>query len=154
MKWRNWRRDNAEALLSGNPSDVYSTTVGLWNTSYVFAPGHRVRVHVTSSNAPRFLPNPNTGASFGGANVTAATSVHVSAAHPSSITLPRVALSDLPRFPIEEAVAALARKREAQWGALGEDSRGSAQGLVEWLQGKMQAALAPHARALAAGRAE
>jgi hypothetical protein len=27
MKWRNWRTDNAEALLSGNPADVYHTTV-------------------------------------------------------------------------------------------------------------------------------
>lgn len=150
MKWRNWRRDTAEALLSGNPADVYRTTVGLWNTSYVFAAGHRVRVHVSSSNYPRFYPNPNTGASFSPANVTARNTLHLSAAAPSSITLPRVALSDLPRFPVEEAVAALARKRAGEWGALDAAAKGGAEGVEEWLQRKMQAALAPHARA--AGR--
>jgi hypothetical protein len=107
-----------------------------------------VRVHVSSSNYPRFYPNPNTGHSFGAANATATTTLHLSAAHASSITLPRVQLSDLPRFPVEEAVQALERKREGQWGALGAQARGSAGSLQEWLLGKMQGVVAPHARAV------
>jgi len=107
-----------------------------------------VRVHVSSSNHPRFRPNPNTGSSFDAANVTARTTLHLSAGHASSITLPRVALSDLPRFPVEEAVAAMARKWQAQWGALGSDSRGSAGSVEEWLLERMQRVMAPHARAV------
>lgn len=41
------------------PGEVYEMSVTLWNTSYVFAPGHSYRVAVTSSNAPRFSINPN-----------------------------------------------------------------------------------------------
>ncbi len=151
MKWRNWRHDNAEALLSGNPQDIYHTLVGLWNTSYIFAAGHRVRVHVSSSNFPRFSPNPNTGHSFGAANVTARNTLHLSAAQPSSITLPRVALGDLPRFPVEEAVAALARKREGAWGGVAQARRGGAGSLEEWLLERAQGALAPHVRAAGSG---
>ena len=35
------------------------------NTSNYFAPGHRLRIEVSSSNFPRFDRNPNTGAPFG-----------------------------------------------------------------------------------------
>ena len=84
MKWRNWRTDRGEALLSGNPSDVYTTTVSLWNTSYVFAKGHSIRVHVTSSNFPRFHPNPPPGVSFDSKNVTAHTTIHLGGGGASS----------------------------------------------------------------------
>jgi uncharacterized protein len=43
------------------PGEVYRVEVDLWSTSHVFAPGHRLRVAVSSSNAPRFEPNPNNG---------------------------------------------------------------------------------------------
>ena len=144
LKWRNWRTDHAEALLSGDPADVYSTRVGLWNTSYVFNKGHRIRVHVSSSNHPRFLPNPNTGSSFDTRNVTAHTTIHMSAAHPSSITLPVVPLSALPPFPIEEAVAALEKKFAPEWARVPEERRGGAAGLGEWLGVKYEKAAAAH----------
>ena len=35
--------------------------IDLWSTSNVFLPGHRIRVHVTSSNFPRWDRNLNTG---------------------------------------------------------------------------------------------
>jgi predicted acyl esterase len=144
MKWRNWRTDNAEALLSGDPADVYATKVGLWNTSYVFNKGHSIRVHVSSSNHPRFLPNPNTGDSFGSSNITAHTTIHLSSAHPSSITLPVVPLAALPPFPIEDAVDALEKKFAPEWAALTEERRGGAAGLGEWLSGKFEKATAAH----------
>ena len=77
VKAQNYLTTNASITLSGDAADVYATNVSLWSTSYVFAAGHRVRVHVTSSNAPRFAPNPNTGASFSRENVTAATAVDI-----------------------------------------------------------------------------
>jgi predicted acyl esterase len=40
---------------------VYELEVDLWSTSLVFNKGHRIRVAVSSSNAPRFEPNANTG---------------------------------------------------------------------------------------------
>ena len=46
------------------PNQVYELTVDLWSTSLVFNSGHRIRVAVSSSNAPRFDPNPNTGHAF------------------------------------------------------------------------------------------
>jgi uncharacterized protein len=77
-----------EELLE--PSKIYSVTVDLWSTSLVFNKGHRARVLVTSSNSPRFDPNPNTGAPFRSNKQTrvATNTLHLSAEHPSSIVLP------------------------------------------------------------------
>jgi len=43
------------------PSRVDEVEVDLWSTSMVFKAGHRIRIHVTSSNFPRWDRNPNTG---------------------------------------------------------------------------------------------
>jgi predicted acyl esterase len=77
-----------EALLE--PGQVYELTVDLWSTSIVFNSGHRIRVAVSSSNSPRFEPNPNTGHAFRTDQETRAAknTVHLSAGHPSSILLP------------------------------------------------------------------
>ena len=48
-----------EKLLK--PGEVYEFNLDLWSTSIVFNQSHRLRVHVTSSSAPGFDPNPNTG---------------------------------------------------------------------------------------------
>ena len=54
--------------------------------------GHRLAVHVTSSNSPRFEVNPNTGEGPGGkARPRVATNtIYMDAAHPSAIVLPVV----------------------------------------------------------------
>jgi len=60
-------------------------------TSYIFNTNHRLRVSITSSNAPRFAPNPNTGAMFFDAGAEAriaTTTILRSAAYPSAIILP------------------------------------------------------------------
>jgi predicted acyl esterase len=36
-------------------------TVKLWGTSNLFKRGHRIRVHITSSNFPRYSRNLNSG---------------------------------------------------------------------------------------------
>jgi putative CocE/NonD family hydrolase len=47
------------------PGQVYRLEIDLVGTSVAFRPGHRIRVHVTSSHFPQFDRNPNTGAPFG-----------------------------------------------------------------------------------------
>ena len=43
------------------PGEVVTYEIDLWATSHVFAPGHRLRLEVSSSNFPRYERNPNTG---------------------------------------------------------------------------------------------
>jgi uncharacterized protein len=43
------------------PGRVYEYRIQLGSTSYVFAPGYRIRLQVASSNFPRFDRNLNTG---------------------------------------------------------------------------------------------
>jgi putative CocE/NonD family hydrolase len=51
------------------PGRVYEYRVQLGSTSYVFAPGFRVRLDVSSSNFPRFDRNLNTGGDFASESV-------------------------------------------------------------------------------------
>ena len=73
-----------------NAGEVYELEVDLWSTSLVFNTGHRIRVAVSSSNSPRFEPNPNTGDAHPTAGKTrvATNSLHLSKDHPSRIILP------------------------------------------------------------------
>lgn len=69
---------------------VYEVEVDLWSTSLVFNKGHRIRVAVSSSNAPRFEPNANTGEAHPASGNTrvASNTVYLSAMHPSYVLLP------------------------------------------------------------------
>jgi hypothetical protein len=83
----------SEQLLE--PGVPVLLTVDLGPTSIIFNAGHRIRISVTSSNAPRFAPNPNTGAMYLGAGETgriAHTTILHDAAHPSMVILPVVGL--------------------------------------------------------------
>ncbi|MFF3373730.1 CocE/NonD family hydrolase [Streptomyces sp. NPDC002680] len=66
--------------------------IDLWSTSYVFRAGHRMRVHVTSSNFPRWDRNLNTGEpnDRGTESRPAQQTVGHSMAMPSRIILPIV----------------------------------------------------------------
>lgn len=70
--------------------EVVEIAIDLWSTSLVFNKGHRVRVAVSSSNAPRFDPNPNTGHEFRADKEqrVATNTLHLSEKHPSHIILP------------------------------------------------------------------
>lgn len=83
------------------PGKVYPLNVDLWSTAVVLNKGHRIRVAVSSSNAPRFEPNPNTGRPPGqsvvgtrrvpsalGETRIATNTLHLSKQHPSHIILP------------------------------------------------------------------
>jgi predicted acyl esterase len=68
---------------------VYKVTLQPLNTSNYFAPGHRLRIEVSSSNFPRFDRNLNTGGrNFDEAKgVIARNVVHHSKQYPSSVTV-------------------------------------------------------------------
>ena len=68
---------------------VYKVTLQPLNTSNYFAPGHRLRIEVSSSNFPRFDRNLNTGGhNYDEANgVVAHNAVHHSKQYPSQLTI-------------------------------------------------------------------
>ena len=74
------------------PGEVYEVVLGPLTTSNWFAPGHRIRIEVSSSNFPRFDRNLNTG----GRNydesegVIANNAVHHSRQYPSRVRLTMV----------------------------------------------------------------
>ena len=89
MLFRSYRKSfEEEAFLK--PGQVYELNVDLWSTALVFNKGHRIRVAVSSSNAPRFEANPNTGRPFRADRETrvAKNTLHLSSKHASRIVLP------------------------------------------------------------------
>jgi predicted acyl esterase len=72
--------------------EVYMFTLDLWSTSLIFNKGHRIAIHVTSSNDPRYDPNPNTGKPMRADNETrvATNTIHHDRSHPSRVLLPVV----------------------------------------------------------------
>jgi len=72
------------------PDEFTAQEVDLWSTSHVFRVGHRIRMHVTSSNFPRWARNLNTGEPVedGTRTRTAQQKIAHDAARPSRITLP------------------------------------------------------------------
>jgi putative CocE/NonD family hydrolase len=83
-------RDGLAKPAPLKPGQVYRMEIDLVGTSIAFQPGHRIRVHVTSSHFPQFDRNPNTGARFGtSAEVKVAQqTVYHDAERPSHIVLP------------------------------------------------------------------
>ncbi len=65
-------------------------TIDLWDTALTFEKGHKIAVHVTSSNFPRLDVNPNTGENPGpnAKGRVARNTVFMDAGKPSAITLP------------------------------------------------------------------
>ena len=141
-KWRQYPASSQPNLLSGNPSQRYTVDVSLWNTTYVFTPGHSVRVHVSSSNSPRFLPNKNNGLPVSqyatSSNITANTTFWFGGGQPSFITLPVVEWpSALPEFPVEAF-----RGTPAKYAPMLADMRsrgvaGPSEEFGEWVERKM-----------------
>jgi uncharacterized protein len=71
---------------------VYRFKIDLWSTSIIFNKGHRIAIHVSSSNSPRFDPNPNTGSPLRADSLTqvATNAIHHDRSHPSRAVLPVV----------------------------------------------------------------
>ena len=81
------------------PGDIRMMTPGrpelmiidLWSISQTFEKGHRLAVHVSSSNYPRFEINSNTGEAAGSSRIPpriAANTIHHDQDRPSAIVLP------------------------------------------------------------------
>jgi putative CocE/NonD family hydrolase len=70
--------------------EIYEIQLSPLSTSNWFAPGHRIRIEVSSSNFPRFTRNLNTGGSIWDETegVVARNAIHHSREHPSKIVLP------------------------------------------------------------------
>jgi len=85
-------RDGADHEVMMKKGEVYRFKLNLWSTSLIFNKGHRIAIHVTSSNDPRFDPNPNTGHPLRQDSETrvATNTIHHDRAHPSRALLPIV----------------------------------------------------------------
>ena len=81
---------NREVMMK--KGQVYKFAIDMWCTSLVFNKGHRIAIHVTSSNNERFDPNPNTGKPLRADSETrvAMNTIHHDRAHPSRALLPVV----------------------------------------------------------------
>jgi len=84
-----YREGYDKALVWMEAGKVYKVTFQPMNTSNFFAPGHRIRIEVSSSNFPRFDRNLNTGGNNYDetVGVVAHNSVHHSARYSSLVTL-------------------------------------------------------------------
>lgn len=73
------------------PNRPEQMTIDLWSTSLTFEKGHRIAVHISSSNFPRFEVNPNTGEAAGKSTLApriATNRVFHDKAHQTAMVLP------------------------------------------------------------------
>jgi predicted acyl esterase len=93
-RYRHGRMPDQVAMMTpGAPEEM---TIDLWNTALTFEKGHRIALHVTSSNSPRFEVNDNNGEAPGERLKprVATNSVYMDKDHPSALVLPVVYLDD------------------------------------------------------------
>lgn len=84
--------DDVKMMIPGAPTEL---VIDMWNTAITFEKGHRIALHISSSNSPRFEVNPNTGEAPGESKLkarVATNSVYHDAAHPSALVLPVIYL--------------------------------------------------------------
>lgn len=86
MRYRNGF-ERAELMT---PGEVYEIELRLQATSNFFAPGHRIRLDISSSNSPHYDVNPNTGEPLGlnRCHQVARQTIFADRSRPSSIELP------------------------------------------------------------------
>jgi putative CocE/NonD family hydrolase len=88
-RYRAGRRAEDVTLLSpGKPTRL---AIDLWNTAITIEQGHRLALHVTSSNHPRFDVNRNTGEAPGEETLpprVARNTIFHDSHHPSAVVLP------------------------------------------------------------------
>jgi hypothetical protein len=83
--------DQIRMMTPGTPEKL---KFDLWDTMITFEKGHRIAVHITSSNNPRFDVNPNTGENPGpnAKPRVAKNTIYMDAGKPSTIQLPIITL--------------------------------------------------------------
>jgi predicted acyl esterase len=90
-RYRGGRMPDAVKMMTPNAPEELD--IDLWSTAITFEKGHRIALHITSSNSPRFEVNPNTGEPPGEhkqAPRVATNTVYMDASHPSALVLPVV----------------------------------------------------------------
>jgi len=105
MRWR----EGGLTPVYMNKGQVYEANLNIWNTSWAIAPGHSLRIAISSSNTPRFSVNPNNGIllvdpTYPGENVVATNTLLTSAQYPSHVTLPVVTKRQLPEVHVLKEV--------------------------------------------------
>eukprot|EP01006_Ploeotia_vitrea_P055659 TRINITY_DN68020_c1_g7_i5.p1 TRINITY_DN68020_c1_g7~~TRINITY_DN68020_c1_g7_i5.p1 ORF type:complete len:638 (-),score=48.87 TRINITY_DN68020_c1_g7_i5:230-2143(-) len=113
-----WREEGRYPVMM-KKGVVYQVNITLWSMSYIFPPGHRLGLEISSSNAPRFSVNPNTGVPLAKKQLPpriAANTIHISPEHPSHIQLPIVKPSSLkpwwPKVPMAEGMVERVRREK------------------------------------------
>jgi uncharacterized protein len=83
-------RDGYEKQVYMRPGEVYELKPTPMSTSYVFKPGHRIRVEISSSKFPQYMRNLNTGGNNYDETegVVARNALHHTSQYPSRIDLP------------------------------------------------------------------
>lgn len=85
-------RESIEKPSLLTPGRIYTVSIPFWETSNLFRQGHRIRLHLSSSNFPRFARNLNSPLPLGEGSeddIRIATQViYHDSQHPSSILLP------------------------------------------------------------------
>ncbi|MBK04267.1 MAG: hypothetical protein CL920_08160 [Deltaproteobacteria bacterium] len=92
MRLRHHKSTEKEDFVT--PNTPVEIELDMSSTAMVFDKGHKLRIIISSSDSPAFLPNPNTGAAFSFTPenpVVAKNTVYFAKDKPSFITLPVVA---------------------------------------------------------------
>lgn len=80
--------ESADPLPAGTVGEI---EIDLWSISLIVNAGHRIGLHISSSNYPAYEINPNTGEDFpteGESPRKAVNTVYLDADHPSALLLP------------------------------------------------------------------
>jgi uncharacterized protein len=92
-------RSRQAAAQPLQPGAIYRFDIDMWATSNVFKAGHRIRLHISSSEFPTYEPNSNTGARItddaSGQTLSAKQQVFHDQAHPSRLILPVIPTQSL-----------------------------------------------------------
>ncbi len=93
IRARFWEGEAREVFLE--PGKVYPIDIDLWSTSVIFNTGHRIRLQLTSSSAPGYDPNPNSGAPLRASSEKrkANLKIYLDSEHPSHLLLPVAAFT-------------------------------------------------------------
>jgi uncharacterized protein len=91
-RYRSGRMPDEVAMMTPNAPE--EMTIDLWNTALTFEKGHRIALHITSSNSPRFVVNHNNGDSAADPKPprVATNTIYYDKDHPSALVLPVVYL--------------------------------------------------------------
>ena len=89
-------RNSREREELMEPGTGYHIEIDLWATANRFAPGHRIRLDISSSNFPFYDVNPNTGEGLGRHThmKTALNTIYRGPKHPSALVLPVIHRGD------------------------------------------------------------